>query len=44
MKKVYSNPKMYICCLESELLTLTTASSAENENIIFGWDDARSTL
>ena len=42
MKKVYSNPEMYVCCMESELMTLTVAGSAESDNLNFSWDDERS--
>ena len=42
MKKVYSNPELYVCTLESELMTLTVAGSAESDNLNFSWDDERS--
>ena len=42
MKKVYSNPVLYVCTLESELMTLTVAGSAESDNLNFSWNDERS--
>ena len=33
---------MYVCCMESELMTLTVAGSAENDNLNFSWDGERS--
>lgn len=39
MKKVYSNPELYVCTAESEMMTLTVQSSSEgNENIYFDWN------
>ena len=32
---------MYICCLESELMTLTVGGSAENDNLNFSWNENR---
>ena len=40
MKKVYSNPELYVCTLESELMTLTVAGSAESDNLNFSWEEA----
>ena len=41
MKKIYSNPEMYLICLKSELLTLNVGESAEEVNLIFPWGGAR---
>ena len=39
MKKVYSNPELYVCTTETEMMTLTVQSSSEgNENIYFDWN------
>ena len=40
MKKVYSNPEMYICCVDAELTTLSLFGSAEKDNLSFSWDDS----
>ena len=39
MKKVYSNPELYVCTLESELMTLTVAGSAESDNLTVSWEE-----
>ena len=39
MKKVYSNPELYVCTLESELMTLTVAGRAESDNLNFSWEE-----
>ena len=44
MKKVYSNPELYVCTAESEMMTLTVAGSAENDNMNFSWNDERSSI
>ena len=44
MKRTDSNPELYVCTLESELMTLTVAGSAESDNMSFSWNDERSKI
>jgi hypothetical protein len=42
MKKVYSNPELYIHRVEFELTTLNFWASAEDDSLIFDWNNPES--